>query len=457
MVPEDELADCEKTLAGAVLLHGADAFQLDGLKGSDFSYRFAGLIYDAALELGCDSVAVKHRVSKSPLFDMDYFVSCLEAGSVMSKAEYCVKRVCHEALARTCRRAANQVLNGDDPVGDLLRAAKSVEDGMPASADSELLGDVEVDLSPAAGAKTGIHTLDKRLGGLRPGETTYIAARPGEGKSALLVFLTQRLAVSGSPVAVFSAEMTAPQYSKRMLSLISGVPSDRLFTGGMSESEKARVLDAKQQSLRHLPIHIYDKSGLSIFDVRREVARLQRNGRVDIVVIDHFHAMSHPHGAKSDLGNLEKTADGIANFARDTGCHILCAVQMNREIERRAQNSRGGGNPADLLPQRSDMKGTAKLEETGDNVVFITTNPWWRDYEATEDGIQHYERVPQSNPHKALTVVKNRHTGQLGPCPVYFSGSTFNFTDDTKKQRVVANATENVPERESGQRAEAQA
>ena len=76
---------------------------------------------------------------------------------------------------------------------------------------------------------TGFHSLDKILGGLRPGGLIIVAARPAMGKSAFALNIAQKAAtLYNVPAAVFSLEMSKDEIGNRMLSTQSLVNSRSL-------------------------------------------------------------------------------------------------------------------------------------------------------------------------------------------------------------------------------------
>ena len=74
------------------------------------------------------------------------------------------------------------------------------------------------------GLSTGFNDFDKLLSGMRGGQLITLAARPGQGKSALAGNLAINLALGqGEPVGFFSLEMSEDELNARMLSTISEV------------------------------------------------------------------------------------------------------------------------------------------------------------------------------------------------------------------------------------------
>lgn len=66
--------------------------------------------------------------------------------------------------------------------------------------------------------KYGYEKFDKVLGGYKEGQIVVIGARPGIGKTALMLELVQRILSQKVKVAIYSLEMQNKELAKRLLS-----------------------------------------------------------------------------------------------------------------------------------------------------------------------------------------------------------------------------------------------
>ena len=97
---------------------------------------------------------------------------------------------------------------------------------------------------------TGLDELDRMLGGLHKSDLVIIAARPSMGKTALATNIAyyaakhckrsagangQMKTDEGGVVGFFSLEMSSDQLAARVLADISGVPSDKMRRGDLSQ------------------------------------------------------------------------------------------------------------------------------------------------------------------------------------------------------------------------------
>ena len=100
------------------------------------------------------------------------------------------------------------------------------------------------------------------------GELIVVASRMKSGKTANLLNEAIDKARKGIPTVVFDTELTDKMWFIRALAHLSQVRVKRIKEGGWSESEKKKILDAKEE-LKKLPlIHRY----MPIIDINRVYA-----------------------------------------------------------------------------------------------------------------------------------------------------------------------------------------
>src|SRR5688572_20520922 len=133
----------------------------------------------------------------------------------------------------------------------------------------------------AEGHSTGFKTLDN-WARLVAGELTLIAARPSQGKTALVMQIAENLArqlqADNDPgcVAVFSAEMSGWSLYHRMAGAMASVNVHSLRKGKGSKDEYARFDDAMER-LRNLPIWIDDNTGPTTAQMLAQIERLSED------------------------------------------------------------------------------------------------------------------------------------------------------------------------------------
>ena len=154
------------------------------------------------------------------------------------------------------------------------------------------------------GFTTGLDALNAKIGGLHKSDLIIVAGRPGMGKSALgtnMAFAAARRFLrdaeegssrksAGAPAALFSLEMSADQLATRILSEQSGITSENLRTGRITQQE-FRELARAAAELQSLPLYIDDTPGLTIAALRTRARRLKRQKNIGLIVVDYLQLL----------------------------------------------------------------------------------------------------------------------------------------------------------------------
>ena len=251
------------------------------------------------------------------------------------------------------------------------------------------------------GIPTGLVDLDKKLGGgAKDGDLLMISARPGKGKTSLLLQLTRNAAMyrEGSleprkRVVFFSLEMSQEQLTLRLLAQISGIDYQQLESGTYPEN-KEPVYIAALDELAQLDIVIDDTPAVTPAYIGSRLNILNMEKKVDIFFVDSLNLMKSNtnYQNRTDLAMDEKAMD-LKNIARGLDIPCWVAHQMNRSVERRSENAK---------PMLSDLAEGG--ERPTDVVIFI-----WHKVDEVKGEIERSE----------LCIEKHRN-GPTGDVPVVF-------------------------------------
>jgi len=215
-----------------------------------------------------------------------------------------------------------------------------------------------------SGTPSGFTKVDKVTAGWQPSDLVIIAARPGMGKTAFILSMARNIAVdANTPIGIFSLEMSAEQLMMRMISSETGIESEKLRRGNLSETEWAQLYSRVNQ-LEKAPIFIDDSPGISIFDLRAKARRLVSQHGVKIIMIDYLQLMTA--GTNKGVGNREQEISTISRslkaIAKELEIPVIALSQLSRSVETR------GGTKRPLL---SDLRESGAIEQDADIVSFI--------------------------------------------------------------------------------------
>jgi replicative DNA helicase len=234
------------------------------------------------------------------------------------------------------------------------------------------------------GLPTGFHKLDELTAGWKPGEMIVLAARPGQGKTALaLTFMRHALdqrydeatdawKKPGHAVGMFSLEMTNEQLMLRLLASYGSESLGKIRSGELDEvaMNKLRMIAG---DMREWPLYLDDSSFLTINQLRGKARRMKDRYKIEMLVIDYLQLLrSESAQAKDNRQNeVAEISRGIKALAKELEIPIIILAQLNRRSEE-----------AKSEPALHNLRESGAIEQDAD-VVLLLHRP---DPDKDEDG-----------------------------------------------------------------------
>ncbi len=247
-----------------------------------------------------------------------------------------------------------------------------------------------------SGITTGYDGLDAILHGWRPGGRYLIGARPSEGKSTLCTRFAYNAAQAGAKVLFFSVEVDAAQFAQILWAQSAGVNSDTMQTPwDLTDPDWSKMADAiNRLSLGEMSIN--DDGHLTLDKLIARTMAMHASSGVDLVIVDYLQRMrtERGHSRQTELAGLSA---GICTLAQHLNVPILCACQLNREVEKR-------NSPE---PRLSDLRECGDFEQDFDTVLLL-----WNEYSA--DAGQRAEQFHGKLSIESWLAVKKNRFGRRG-------------------------------------------
>ncbi len=248
------------------------------------------------------------------------------------------------------------------------------------------------------GVPTGFKQLDSLLAGLQKSDLIILAARPSMGKTTFALDIARQTAVHhGTPVAIFSLEMSSQQLVDRMLASEARVNSWKLRTGNLSSEEEFDAIRDAMDRLAKAPIYMDDTASNNIMTMRSICRRLKREHGVGLIVVDYLQLMAPTVTRASDsmVQQVTEISRSLKAMAKELDVPVLALSQLSRAIETR----RG-------KPRLSDLRDSGSIEQDADVAMFIH-----RDDKMNENS---------DRPNIAEILVEKHRNGPLGKVELYF-------------------------------------
>jgi replicative DNA helicase len=206
------------------------------------------------------------------------------------------------------------------------------------------------------GVPSGYPMLDELLGGFQKSDLLILAARPGMGKTALMLNIATNAARAKAHVAIFSLEMSNSQLLQRMLATDTGINSTDIRMGNMQGHQWDLFLEAAELMSTE-NIYLDDTPALKLGDLMQKCRRLQREQGLDLILVDYLQLMNADGRSENRVQEISVLSRGLKELARDLDVPIIAGAQLSRAVEQRA----------DKRPILSDLRESGCL--AGDSLL----------------------------------------------------------------------------------------
>jgi replicative DNA helicase len=469
--------EAEAALLGALMIDNrlAEDVQLK-LRAEHFFEPVHGRVYEAVLKL-IDRNMVANPVTLKPMFDADeamkslggpsYLAQLTGSGAALIGARDFAEQIYDLALLRELVSVGRDMATRALDTSEAITPKEQIEEAEVAlyrvAEQGGETGSVKtfgqatklaIELAEKAlnaggglsGVTTGLDTVNAKTGGLHHSDLLILAGRPGMGKTALatnFAFNAARRWVRdeedgidpaksvGAKVAFFSLEMSADQLATRILSEQSGISSENLRMGKISQTDFRNLARASAE-LESLPLFIDDTPALTIAALRTRARRLKRRHGIGLIIVDYLQLLQGS-GKASDGNRVQEISEisrGLKTLAKELHVPVIALSQLSRAVEQRD----------DKRPQLSDLRESGSIEQDADIVLFVYREEYYvqsrepkrpgegDDAKTFEDHAKFLEELNKVAGTAELIIAKQRH-GATGKVKMKFEARVTRFSD----------------------------
>ncbi len=391
LLPSD--IDAEEAVNGSLLIEG-EAFNKIAtlLQPSDFYtepcrfiYEVCGVLHErreainqitVAQELArqeklgtCGGAAyLSHLISIVPTsLDIEYYAQIVKRLSVSRRAISLADQIA--AVGYEARPDVNEGINTIiELVNDFWKNNIAFGDIVtPADAGSILIDLITEYNNPQHTFSWGFRDLDDITSGIYP-ELIIIGARPGVGKTQLMLDIMERL--FGRHILFASAEMSIKALLERKLARELGTDIRQLRRSGLNDRDMDHVIElsgrVSEQNIYYL------SKGCSSQDVYNEAKKLKDSVGLDIVFVDYLQLLSDCWKSDRENQNIRvgRACKVLNSIKNDLQVPVVVASQLNRGLELRAEKR----------PSLPDLRDSGEIEQDADVVLLL-----YRDMEERDD------------------------------------------------------------------------
>lgn len=289
------------------------------------------------------------------------------------------------------------------------------------------------------GIDTGFTGLNTYTHGWQPGNLIILAARPGMGKTALMLNFAYNASKStGKTVAIFSCEMANDLIMKRIVASQAMVNISDLETGSMSSRDMAKV-ESTLSEIGRTKIYFDDTPNQALGDIVSKAHKLKNdNPDLCMIFIDYINiidAQAKYDSRSLEIGVITKT---LKQLSRTLNVPVMALAQVSRDADKNENHT----------PSLSNLKESGSIEQDADLVLLLYRAQYYKNQglDTKEKNSQSTEALKQQvdaeNATKGtkdrievvdLSVAKNRN-GQQGKIPLMFTGKFQRFDNAPKEE-----------------------
>ncbi len=428
-VPPQDI-QAERALLGSIMLRpDIMSDTMDIISADSFYVEKHRIIFRSMFELfsknePIDVLSLSSKLKEKKLFDDvgggSYLAELLNSVPSASNAKHYAETVQKKAILRELIDVSGHISNmgytEDEDLDNLLDNVEKRVFAVTGSPTTHKFVSIRESLTEAwdrldrlhkntdelRGVSTGFKDLDHKLAGFQKSDLIILAARPSMGKTSLALDIARQAAAHGTPVGIFSLEMSAQQIVDRMLAAEARVDSWKLRRGKISVDEEfGRIRDALDK-LAKAPIFIDDKSSNTVLKMRAVSRRLKSEHGLGLIMGDYLQLMTPTRNFESMVQQVTEISRSLKGLARELDVPVLALSQLSRAVE-----ARGG------RPRLSDLRDSGSIEQDADVVMFIH-----RDDKINENS---------NKPNVAEILIEKHRNGPTGKIELYFDEEKTTF------------------------------
>ena len=275
------------------------------------------------------------------------------------------------------------------------------------------------------GIPTGFKKVDDFTGGWQPSDLIIIAARPGMGKTALVLKTAVACGLKNISLAFFSLEMSSNQLSARTIAINSNFHLSQLIRKGFEKDEYFVKLSSTVNQMKEFPIYLEDTPSMDIRDIVSKARIMKRKYDIQILIVDYIQLIVDKTKANNREQEIASITRNLKLIAKELNIPVIALSQLNRSVEQRT----------DKRPKLSDLRESGAIEQDADIVTFLYRHHYYYPDTPLEDWLENM------NANAEFSFAKYRE-GSLETIGLHFDAAKVKYSDPDENR---INASDPMP------------
>lgn len=312
-------------------------------------------------------------------------------------------------IGMTCTsQAADETLDIDTTLVEMQQALSDLAQQLPAVSEvremPEVMDRVMEELEERvanggrqlAGVSTGFPSLDEVLLGWGKGTLNTFGARPGEGKTAILIHTLLHAARQGVPVLPISLESRSESLVERLLTGETGIDPYDWRKGKLDAAQLEKVKQARQ-TIDNVTLRFFDHGDITVEEVCVMAKSLHAEGKCEMLGIDYMQLFNESKSNGSREQEVAKNSRMLKLLSLRLDIPVLVLSQLNRDVMTNDKQ----------IPHLENIRESGSIEQDSDTVTLI--------YHPSE---AHLAVTPETNypvtPDMMMLMVEKNRNGARG-------------------------------------------
>lgn len=262
-----------------------------------------------------------------------------------------------------------------------------------------------------AGVTTGFNKANKFTGGWQNSDLIIVAARPGMGKTALMLKNVVECGLTGVPLGIFSLEMSIHQLTARTVAINSNFHLSQLIRDGFTKDKYFTTLRERTESMSKFLFMVDDRPALDIREIVTKARMWHRKHGIKILFIDYLQLIKDKTKSNNREQEISSISQQLKGLAKELDIPVIALAQLSRSVE-----TRGG----DKRPRLSDLRESGAIEQDADIVTFL--------YRPAYYGIEVEQEFAEQGANAEWSFGKYR-AGSLSTLGLYFDENKVKYMD----------------------------
>lgn len=264
------------------------------------------------------------------------------------------------------------------------------------------------------GVTTGFTELNKALAGLQKSNLVILGARPSTGKTSLALDIARHAALAGTPVGIFSLEMSKDEVVDRLVAAAGDASLWQLRTGNLRDEYELGMVKEGLAKLANAPIYIDDTPAPTILQMRAMARRLQMQHGLGLLVVDYLQLIAPRNARDNSVQQITEISRGLKLIARELEIPVLALSQLSRGVDQRENRT----------PQLHDLRESGSIEQDADVVMLIYRKERDMRIQGKKD-----EEIPDDIKNKADIVIAKHRNGPTKTITLAWAPEPASFRD----------------------------